>query len=120
MVTTGELTVLRHLNRRPSPLPGFFVIFLVLTGTLLWGCRGLPVNRYYMLTVTELEDRIAYKTEELKRLEREQEENIHQRGKADPSIEARIRSVEDEISVLARWRVRLIHLETSGRYSGPR
>jgi len=120
MVTSSKLTVSRYVSRRPSPLPGFFVIFLVLTGTVLWGCSGLPVNRYHMLTLSELEDQIAYEKEKVKSLEREQEENIDQKGKADPSIEARIHSVESEISVLARWRLRLIHLETSGRYSGPR
>ena len=84
------------------------------------GGSAHPVNSYHTLSVSELEAQIAHKTEELKTLESEREENIRQKGIADPSVEARIRRVEDEISVLARWRVRLIHLQTSGRYSGPR
>ena len=59
MATNRELKISRHVNRWPSRMGGLFVISLLLTGSILWGCSALAVNSYHTLSVSELEAQIS-------------------------------------------------------------
>jgi hypothetical protein len=119
MATEKRLKVSRHFNLWFSQMGWMLVLSVLLIGSILAGCKPVPVNRYHTLDISELEEQIANKAKQLKMLETEKEKHIRQEASTDVSTEGRISQIKDEIHMLARWR-RLIHLETSGRYSGPK
>jgi hypothetical protein len=125
----GEKTGIRAVNIKVRPGVNGGGLRRIRIWVLVWvvygitaisaGCQSASISKVSLLDIDELNQLIAEKTRQLEALQRNQDILIQEKGGMDSGTKDEIRQLEVEISKMIRWRQRLIHLEGSGRISGP-